>query len=122
MLGRRPCPRLGPPAASRRAHEPCPAQMLWAPLPLPTVAPDDVLRLASSTSRIAGPAAPRQRRAHHRFCRPTMASAGLLTASATNAASRCRRLLGAMPVSVLRPIGRHITDRPLHIDCPAYGF
>src|SRR5262249_47740094 len=81
--GRRPSPSLGPPAASRRAHEPWPAQVLWAPLPLPAVAPNDVLRLGS-------------------------ASTASITRSATNAASRCRRLLGAMLVSVLRPIGRLI--------------
>src|SRR5262249_21129994 len=46
-------------AASKRAHEPCPTQMLWAPLPLPAVAPNDVLRLASaSTAPIARPAPP----------------------------------------------------------------
>src|SRR5262249_18340249 len=119
-----PCPSLRPPAASRRAHEPCPAQMLWAPLLLPAVAPNDVLRLATaSTSPIARPAAPRQRRRRHRrCCRPTMAGAGFVTASATNAASRCWRLLDAMLVSVLRPIGQHITDRRLQIDCPVYGF
>jgi hypothetical protein len=61
--GRRPCPSLGPTAASRRAREPCPAQMLWAPLPLPAVAPNDVLRLASaSTAPIARPARPQLRR------------------------------------------------------------
>src|SRR5262245_19505548 len=57
--GRRPCPSFGPPAASTRARErmTCPAQMLWAPLPLKAVAPNDVLRLASaSTSPIARPA------------------------------------------------------------------
>ena len=31
MLGRRASPSFVPAAASRRAHEPCPAQMLWAP-------------------------------------------------------------------------------------------
>jgi hypothetical protein len=36
--------------------------MLWAPLPLPAVAPDDVLRLASaSTAPIARPARPQLR-------------------------------------------------------------
>jgi hypothetical protein len=61
--GRRPCPNSGPSAASKRAHEPCPAQMLWAPLPLSAVAPNDVLRLASaSTAPIARPVRPQQRR------------------------------------------------------------
>src|SRR5262249_54843585 len=69
-------PSFVPAAASRRAHEPCPAQMLWAPLPLPAVVPNNVLRLAS-------------------------ASTASITRSATNVASRCRRLLGAMLVSVL---------------------
>src|SRR5262249_35975997 len=60
--GQRPCPSLGLSAASRRAHEPCPAQMLWAPLPFPAVAPSDVLRLASaSTAPIARPVRPQQR-------------------------------------------------------------
>src|SRR5262245_49092558 len=62
---------LGLSAASRRAHEPCPAQMLWAPRPLPAVAPTDVLGLASaSTAPIARPAPLRQRsRGHHSYCR-----------------------------------------------------
>src|SRR5262249_29464085 len=59
-LGRRASPSFVPAAASRRAHEPCPAQMLWPPLPLQAVAPNDVLRLVSaSTSPIARPAQPR---------------------------------------------------------------
>src|SRR5262245_33830613 len=95
--GRRPCPSLGLSAASRRAHEPCPAQMLWAPLPLPAVVPNNVLRLAS-------------------------ASTASLTRSATNVASRCRRLLGAMLVSVLRPIGQLITDPRSPPEWPVYGF
>ena len=51
-----------------------------------------------------------------------MASAASVTRFATNAASRCRRLLGAMLVSVLRPIGRHITDRGPQPEWLAYGF
>jgi hypothetical protein len=45
-----------------------------------------------------------------------------VTRSATNAASRCRRLLGAMLVSVLRPIGRLITGPRPPPKWPAYGF
>src|SRR5262249_23302220 len=77
--------------------EPCPAQMLWAPLPLPAVVPNNVLRLAS-------------------------ASTASITRSATNVACRCRRLLGAMLVSVLRPIGRLITDPRSPPEWPVYGF
>jgi hypothetical protein len=84
-------------AAKRNVHEPCHSQMMWIPRPLPAVVPSNVLRLTSASTASIGQ-------------------------SATNAASRCRRLLGAMLVSVLRPIGRHITDRRLQIDCPAYGF
>src|SRR5262249_23749388 len=54
---------------------PCPAQMLWAPLPLPVVAPNDVLRLAAaSTTPIARPARPQQRPLAASLTRQTSAS------------------------------------------------
>src|SRR5262249_43364250 len=69
--GPRPCPSLGPPAASRRAHEPCPAQMLWAPLPLPAVVPNEVLRLASEhrTDSTTGSAATTAAWSIRHYCR-----------------------------------------------------
>src|SRR5262249_11043348 len=58
-VGRRPCPTYGPGAASGRPHDPCPAQMLWAPRPRQAGAPNDVLRVASeSPAPIARPAPP----------------------------------------------------------------
>ena len=59
----------------------------------------------------------------YRQCSFRLAGTGTIGALVPGrTASRCRRLLGAMLVSVLRPIGRHITDRGLQTDCPAYGF
>jgi excisionase family DNA binding protein len=67
-------PELRAVVRSRRAHEPCPAPMLWAPLPRPAVAPNDVLRLASASTvqsahgnrRLAALAWPPLRRARAR--------------------------------------------------------
>jgi hypothetical protein len=121
--GRRPCPSSGPSAASRRAHEPCPAQMLWAPLPLPAVAPNDVLRLASaSTASIARPAPPRQRHGQHRCCRPTTANAASASfARAASSASKLSTARSARSASTgrnARPLvplcgGRHERGPPL---------
>jgi hypothetical protein len=121
MPGRRASPSFVPAAASRRAHEPCPAQMLWAPLPLPAVAPNDVLRLANaSTVSIARLAPPRQRRGHHRCCRPTTASAASVSfARAASSASKLSTARSARSASTgrnVRPLlplcgGRHERGR-----------
>jgi len=88
--------------------------MLWAPLPLPAVAPNNVLGLTNaSTASIAGPAPRRQRRrGHHCCCRPTTASAA--SGSFARAASSASKLSTARSA---RSASTRRNARPLLPSC-----